>query len=287
MEVNNIINAVKSFNQDARHFQILYLSIFLLYGVFGLDWDISATRILVVLGSAIITQFIWIRIVHGKLSALKSALITGLGLCLLLNSASLLTMGLASFLAISSKFILRIKNKHLFNPANFGIIVSIIVFQDAWISPGQWGSSALFLFVLSVLGGIILHKIGRLETTIVFLAALFLMEFGRTVLYQGWGMDVLFHKFSSGTLLLFSFFMITDPMTIPNAKASRIIWALVLAIATFVLSNWMQIYTAPIWVLFAMTPLTVILDKIYPKLKFEWTSNSKKMNLVNSKPKIN
>ena len=43
---------------------------------------------------------------------------------------------------------LKIKNKHLFNPANFGIIFSVFILGDAWISPGQWGSSAIFLFAL-------------------------------------------------------------------------------------------------------------------------------------------
>lgn len=262
--------------QDARHFQIVYLLLFLTYGVTELSWEISAVQIAVVLGSSLSTQLIWTKITAGKSDSWKSALITGLGLCLLLQSTSLLTLGIAGVLAISSKFVLRIKKKHLFNPANFGIIISIVVFQDAWISPGQWGSSALFLFGLSVLGGIVLFKIGRLETTIVFLVSLFLMEYARTVLYQGWEMDVLFHKFSSGTLLLFAFFMITDPMTIPNAKKSRIIWALVLAAATFILTNWVQLYTAPIYILFFITPLTVLLDKVYPGLKFEWNRVSNK-----------
>jgi len=270
MEKEESTNILSRISRDARHFQIIYLSIFLAYGMIELDWEISWIQIISVVSSCLITQFIWTKITGGKFSSLKSAMITALGLCLLLKSTFLLTLCLAGVLAISSKFVIRIKKKHLFNPANFGIIISIVVLGDAWISPGQWGSSALFLFVLSVLGGLILLKIGRLETSIVFIGSLFLMEYTRTVLYQGWEMDVLMHKFSSGTLLLFTFFMITDPMTIPNSKRARVIWALILATATFVLSNWVQIYTAPIWILFFMTPQTVFLDKIYPSLKYEW-----------------
>ena len=166
------------------------------------------------------------------------------------------------------------KGKHLFNPANFGIIASIVLFQDAWISPGQWGSDTLFLLCLTLMGCIVLHKIGRLETTVVFLGSLFLMEYLRTIVYQGWEMDVLWHKFSSGTLLLFAFFMITDPMTIPNSKKARMIWALILAGATFLLSTRMQIYTAPIWVIFFITPITVLLDKVLPGVKFEWNKST-------------
>lgn len=259
--------------KDARHFQILYLTAFLFYGLQYLHWDFTSYKILAVLSGTLITQFIWVKIKGGNLNSLKSGLITGLGLCLLLNSSSILTLILAGALAISAKYVFRYRNKHLFNPANFGIIASIVLFQDAWISPGQWGSNATFLFILAVLGGIILHKVGRLETSIVFLGTLFLLEYGRTVLYQGWEMEVLFHKFSSGTLLLFTFFMITDPMTIPNSKKGRIIWSLVLAIATFICTAWAQLYTAPIWVLFFMTPITIWLDHQLPDHKFKWITN--------------
>ena len=265
-----VMRAVRSILKDARHYQILYLSTFLVYGIFELSWEIPLLQIALVVGCAVSTQMIWTAITKGKWNSWKSAVITALGLCLILKSTSLWTLAIAAVVAISSKFILRIKKKHLFNPANFGIIFAIVIFQDAWISPGQWGSDALFLFVLSVMGGIILFKIGRLETSLVFLGSLFLMEYFRTVVYQGWEMDVLFHKFSSGTLLLFAFFMITDPMTIPNSRKSRVIWSLILAGATFVLTNYIQIYTAPIWILFFMTPITVLLDKVFPSVKFEW-----------------
>ena len=273
-----------TFISDARHYQIVYLAMFLIYGITQLNWEINLQKIIIVLGATVLTQWLWTKLLIGKMSGLKSALITGLGLCLLLSSTSLLTIGLAGIVGISSKFVIRIKNKHLFNPANFGIIFSVLVLKDAWISPGQWGSSAIFLLVLSILGGIVLHKIGRLETSLVFLGGLFLLEYSRTVLYQGWELEVLFHKFSSGTLLLFSFFMITDPMTIPNSKRARMIWSITLAFATFILGNWMQIYTAPIWVLFCMTPLTIFLDKIYPSLKFEWRQKAtKSVNITHNK----
>lgn len=273
-----LIEGIKNLTKDARHFQIIFLSMFLTYGIVELSWEITPLKVLIILGASLLTQFIWLKIHQGKMSGLKSALITGLGICLILHSDSILTLSVAAVLSISSKFVLRIKNKHLFNPNNFGIIVSILVFQDAWISPGQWGSNAMFLFVLALLGGFILFRVNRLDVCLTFLGSLFILEYMRTVAYQGWEMDVLVHKFSSGTLLLFTFFMITDPMTTPNSKKSRIIWAIILASATFFMSNWVQLYTAPIWVLFFMTPITVLLDKIYPSAKFEWIKEKESPN---------
>lgn len=256
--------------KDARNIQIFYLSTFLIYGIEALRWEITPIKVATLLSSVLITQALWIWIVGASWKGLKSALITGLGLSILLQSSSSLTLITAGVLAISSKFILRVNGKHLFNPANFGIIAGILFFQDAWISPGQWGSDAYFLLILSLLGGFILFRIGRLDTSVIFLGSLFLLEFIRTYLYQGWGMDVLLHKFSSGTLLLFAFFMITDPMTIPDSRKGRIIWSLAVSVLTFILSNWVQIYTAPIWVIFFLTPITVLFDKVYPSSKFHW-----------------
>jgi Na+-transporting NADH:ubiquinone oxidoreductase subunit NqrB len=232
------------------------------------------------LSSVLITQAIWILIVKASFKSLKSALITGLGLSILLQTGSDLTLIVAGVLAISSKFIIRVNNKHLFNPANFGIIAGILLFQDAWISPGQWGSDAYFLLILSLLGGFILFRIGRLDTSLLFLGSLFLLELLRTYIYQGWGMDVLLHKFSSGTLLLFAFFMITDPMTIPDSRKGRVLWSLIVSVLTFALSNWVQIYTAPIWVIFFLTPLTVLIDKVYPSSKFQWNTLTNKTTHV-------
>ena len=272
----HFVNSIK----DARNIQILYLSFFLIYGISRLHWEISPYKVFLVLSTVLITQAIWILIIKSSLKSLKSALITGLGLSILLQTGSDLTLIAAGVLAISSKFIIRINNKHLFNPANFGIIAGILLFQDAWISPGQWGSDAYFLLILSLLGGFILFRIGRLDTSVIFLGSLFLLEFMRTYLYQGWGMDVLLHKFSSGTLLLFAFFMITDPMTIPYSRKGRVMWSLLVSVLTFALSNWIQIYTAPIWVIFFLTPLTVLIDKVYPSSRFEWN------NLINKTTSI-
>lgn len=274
--MTNFFNLIK----DARNIQIIYLSFFLLYGISSLHWEISPLKVLLLLSSVLITQAIWILIVKASFRSLKSALITGLGLSILLQTGSDLTLIVAGVLAISSKFIIRVNNKHLFNPANFGIIAGILLFQDAWISPGQWGSDAYFLLILSLLGGFILFKIGRLDTSLIFLGSLFLLEFLRTYLYQGWGMDVLLHKFSSGTLLLFAFFMITDPMTIPDSRKGRVLWSLIVSVLTFALSNWVQIYTAPIWVIFFLTPLTVLIDKVYPSSKFQWSTLTNKTTHV-------
>ena len=74
----------------------------------------------------------------------------------------------------------------------------------------------------------------------------------------------------SGSLLVFAFFMLTDPRSIPNAKSSRIIWAICIALLSFILKEAFYLNTAVFWALFMISPLTTILDLIWQETRFRW-----------------
>ena len=206
------------------------------------------------------------------MSSLKSALISSLGLCLLFKANALETVAIAASLTIASKFLIKVNRKHIFNPVNFGIIIGMVLTGDAWVSPGQWGSSATMLYFMGAAALLVLLKVGRIDTSLTFLLAFCGMEFARTVLYLGWPIDHFLHHLTNGTLLLFTFFMITDPMTTPNHKRARIIWSLLVAGLTFALSHLFHLQSAsPIWALFIISPLTVFFDKAFGGEKYEWT----------------
>jgi Na+-transporting NADH:ubiquinone oxidoreductase subunit NqrB len=208
-----------------------------------------------------------------NLASLKSALITGLGLCLLLRANHFSTMLLAAGLAIASKFIFRVRGKHFFNPANFGIIAVLALTKDAWVSPGQWGTDWWYLALFLATGGLVLKKVGRWETSAVFLAVYTSLEALRNV-WLGWDSEVLLHHLSSGSLLVFALFMLTDPRSIPNAVKSRIIWAMSIAILTFVLQYTLYLQTAMFWALFCLSPLTILLDSHYFFPRFTWLKSN-------------
>ncbi|MFT4522622.1 MAG: Na+-transporting NADH:ubiquinone oxidoreductase subunit NqrB [Bacteroidia bacterium] len=268
-----MLDSIKQFAaplRDPRYFQIVFLSTFLLFGVYSLGWKANWTMYLVTIATSLGTQIVLEKWYKRPKSSIKSALITSLGLCLLLKSDAHWVMALAAFAAIGGKFWFRYNGKHLFNPANFGIIATILLTNQAWISPGQWGSAPVLTFFFLGAGLMILLKISRLETAITFLAVFGLLLISRMVWYQGWEYGVVFHKLTNGSLLLFTFFMITDPMTIPNGSKARIIWAALLAIISFVATSWFFLHTAAIWVLFLFTPLTVVLDQVLKSKKYEW-----------------
>ncbi|MDA8886443.1 RnfABCDGE type electron transport complex subunit D [Bacteroidia bacterium] len=261
--------------KDPRYFQILYLCSFLLYGITYLGWESDTAKYIWIFASAVFTQLVFSHFTTKRYSSIKSALITAVGLCLLLKTGSIQVAVFASVVAIATKFLIKVKNKHIFNPANIGIIAAIIFTNEAWVSPGQWGSDVLLWFLVGAAGLMMILKVGRIDTSITFLLAFGGLLFFRQVVYLGWEPSVWLHKMSNGTLLLFTFFMITDPMTTPNHKHARILWSTILALALFVASSFFYVQTAAIWILFALSPFTPIFDKLFKSEKYEWNTVSK------------
>jgi Na+-transporting NADH:ubiquinone oxidoreductase subunit NqrB len=272
--------------KDARDYQIAFLSLFLLLGLTTRDWTLKPAVIGVAIATALLTQALltwgwpWscsLRI--QKLEAIslpasqafnwRSPLISALGLSLLLRVDHLPTMALAACVAIASKFLGKVNGKHFFNPTNIGIVAALTLTHDAWVSPGQWGTEIWFALIFLGAGGMVLKRVGRWDTTAAFLGSYALLEALRN-LYLGWTWDVWFHRLSSGSLLLFALFMVTDPRSIPNARPARLIWALSIATLTFILRNYFYVSTAVFWALFFLSPLTLWLDTLWQSERFQW-----------------
>jgi Na+-transporting NADH:ubiquinone oxidoreductase subunit NqrB len=273
---------------DARDYQILFLSLFLLLGISTRDWTLKPEVIATAIATCMLTQVVISRWKFGPLGAvtkstqpstlhplrsinLRSPLVTALGLSLLFRTDRPAYMALAAGLAIASKFLLQYNGKHWFNPANFGIVVTILLTHGGWVSPGQWGENAWYAMVFLGAGGLVLQRVGRWDTSIAFLGVYSLLEVGRN-LWLGWTWDVVAHRLMSGSLVLFALFMVTDPRSIPNARAGRLLWAAAIALLTFVLRNYFFVSTAVFWALFALSPLTLLCDRLFPSARFSWCS---------------
>ncbi len=279
-----------SFFKDARDYQILCLTLFLVLGIAMRDWSLRPDIVITAIVTALVIQALlsWVMSIktpepEQTLSCnqfnWRSPMITALGLSLLLRTDHMATMVLAASIAIASKFFLKANNKHFFNPANLGIIAALTLTNDAWVSPGQWGDEIWYGLIFIGAGGMVLKRVGRWDTTGMFLTSYALLEAMRN-LYLGWTWDVWAHRMMSGSLLLFALFMVTDPRSIPNARPARLVWALAIAMVTFVLRNQFYLSTAVFWALFALSPLTIMLDKLWESPRFEW--KTKEVLVLNS-----
>lgn len=262
---------------DPRIFQLAFQGCLLTIGVLLRDFSLASAQFCLCLLSAISTQFCWARLKHLPISFSPSALITGMGLALLLRADNLWAHPLAACLAISSKFVLRVNGRHFFNPAALGLGLSLLLIPGTWFSQGQWGADlALALWVLAL--GMTVTQRTRLQDGTWYFLATYLGLITAYLVYLGYGAErlaeILLHRASNGGLLLFAFFMISDPMTLPNHPTARRIHCMLVAGAAFA---WQYLHYqphGPLWALLVLSPLVLLWDKIYPSNKYFWRGNN-------------
>ena len=207
----------------------------------------------------------------------RSALISGLSLCLLLRTNSLTLAVAAAVVTIASKFVIRINGKHLFNPTNFGIVAMMLLTGQVWVSPGQWGNVAFFAFLMACLGGLVVNRAARSDVTFAFIAFYMALVFGRSI-WLGEPLAIPLHRLQSGALLLFTFFMISDPRTTPNSRAGRIVFALLVACGAWYIQFRLFRTNGLLWSL-ALCSMTVpLIDWLLPgttlRVVAAWTSRT-------------
>jgi Na+-translocating ferredoxin:NAD+ oxidoreductase RnfD subunit len=260
---------IKARLQDPRYYQIAVLSSLVLYGVVALDFGVRFENAIVIVATALAVQFAGTRAAGLPRFDPLSPLITSLSLTLLLRTDLVAIAAAAATIAIGSKFLVRVRGKHIFNPANVAIVTLMVFSDHAWISSGQWGSAALGAFALACLGCIVLTRAKRAETTIAFVCAYSLLLFGRA-LWLGDPLMIPLHQVQNGALLLFAFFMISDPKTTPDTPVGRIIYAMLVASVAFTIQFVFYQPHGPIIALVLTAPVVPIIDLIFHGRIYHW-----------------
>jgi enediyne biosynthesis protein E5 len=256
--------------RDPRLYQISALLLLLLYGWAGLKFDLSGAQAVVTITVTLGVQFACTRIWKLPVFDPRSALIAGLSLCLLLRTGSLWLVAATAAATIASKFLLRWNGKHLFNPTNFGLVFMMLCTGGAvWVSPGQWGSVAFFGFLMICLGGLVVHRAERADVTVAFLAFYLALLFGRS-LWLGEPMSIPFHRLQNGALLLFAFFMISDPKTTPDSRAGRIMFALLVATGAAFVQFKLFRTNGLLWSLAVCALSVPLLDWLLAGCRYQW-----------------
>ncbi|MEM1203977.1 MAG: RnfABCDGE type electron transport complex subunit D [Acidobacteriota bacterium] len=257
--------------RDPRVYQISILSGLLAYGVVGLGFEVDGVDAAAILGTALAAQLVATRLVGLPRFDPKSALISSLSLILLLRAASPWLAAAVAAGTIASKFAIRRRGKHVFNPTNFGLAVAMLASDRVWVSPGQWGSAAFFAFLLAGLGGLVVHRATRSDVTWAFLGAWGLVLFGRAA-WLGDPWTIPLHQLQSGAFLIFAFLMISDPKTTPDARSGRVVFAALVALVAGGIQFGLHRPNALIWALFLCAPAVPWIDRLLPAHRFSWGS---------------
>ncbi len=264
---------VSRFGKDPRWLQIAFLSSFLCAGLTVLRFDVPACQPAMLLGSACFTQWLCVRLFKAREVGYLSPVISALGLSLLMRTDVWWLCPVVAAVAISSKFVLRVAGKHVFNPTNLGLATAMLATSHAWCSPAQWGEGAVLLAWVLVLGLTVAHRAFRTDVSLAFLVSWGGLKLLR-VLFLGQRFEVLLHQISVGSLILFTFFMISDPKTTPNRPAARILFGASVAALAFFLQHQLWINNALVWSLFVLSPVVPLLDRLFPAERFVWPRSS-------------
>lgn len=260
---------IKNHIRDPRYYQIAVLTSLVCFGVVALDFGIHWQNAITIVATALAMQFLGT--LYAKLPRFDplSPLITSLSLTLLLRTDEVALAAAAAALAIGSKFLIRFHGKHVFNPANMALVTLMLASDQAWVSSGQWGSAAIGAFALACLGFLVLTRARRAETTIAFLLIYASLLFGRAV-WLGDPLAIPMHQIQNGALLIFAFFMISDPKTSPNWAAGRVLFAAIVAVVAFTIQFIYYEPNGPILALIISAPVVPLIDMIMQGRIYQW-----------------
>jgi len=255
---------------DPRYYQIIVLGLLVVFGVFALNFGIRWQNALAIVVSALTVQYLASLFIRKVKFDPLSPIITSLSLTLLLRTDAIELAVLAAGIAIGSKFLIRVHGKHVFNPANVALVTLMLLSDRAWVSSGQWGSAAIGAFALACMGFVVLTRAKRAETTFAFLGTYALLLLGRAV-WLGDPISIPLHQLQNGALLIFAFFMISDPKTTPDSPVGRVAYGALVAAVAYTIQFIFYEPNGPILALIMSAPMVPIIDAIFHGTNYSWS----------------
>lgn len=209
--------------------------------------------------TAILAEMVLGRLTHGRWPHLASAYITGISVGILVRSPFLWPYALASLISITSKYVLRAKGRHLWNPSNFGVS-AVLFLAPATVSllSIQWGNTLWPMVVIWLLGSVIVWRAGRLHISATYVASFLLFSVVRSVVTGNtWLANVA--PMTGPMYQLFIFFMVTDPKTTVRPRWAQCVVVFLVAFVEMLLRLAEVVY-APFYALCVVGPSAMLVE---------------------------
>jgi hypothetical protein len=248
--------------RDPRlHLAAVIISIHVL-GQVALGFQVSVVQILVAILTCAIIEVVWTFRQNGAFVWPASAMLTGSGVALIFRVIGTehgdtwswrgwYLFALVAGLSLVTKYVIKVRGSHVFNPSNVGLVVAFVLLGssrveplDFWWAPlGGW----MVLAYAIILGGGIaitrrLHLLGMSAAFWLTLAAgIGVLAASGHCMTARWsfapvcGAHFWWIILTSPEILIFLFFMITDPKTVPAGRVARVIFGASVAVVSTVL----------------------------------------------------
>lgn len=244
---------------DTRYLPPLLITSILLTAhlSFGIleGWEMTALAIVVAIGAELVMG----RVTYGVWPSPVSAYISGISAGILVRSPFWWPYALTSLISIASKYVLRYRGRHLWNPTNFGVSVA------AFLAPAtvtvlsiQWGNVVAPMAVIWLLGLVIVWRVGRLHVSVAYVVSFVAFS---TVRAWATGTPWLaaVAPITGPMYQLFTFFMVTDPKTTVRSTWGQVVVVVVIALIEALLRLAEVVY-APLYALFLVGPVALLIE---------------------------
>ena len=249
----------KFFSLENKYIAPMFITMILVVGnlSFGMLESYRKTGVAIV--AALVTELILSKIYFGKWPILASAYISGISVGILVRSPAVWPYFVCAVVSIMSKYVLRVNNRHIWNPSNFGIAVLVFLAPETVATLSiQWGNYLLPMVVIWVLGSVIITRVHRFNITGTYVVCFIAFAFVRSFITGSpWQSEIA--PLTGPMYQLFIFFMITDPKTTVKSRKWQCI---VVAIVAFVemLLRLDQVVYAPFYALFLVGPAALLVE---------------------------
>lgn len=256
----------RAFGIDRRYLAPILVTIVLVGGqvTFGFleSWSRTALAIVTSIGVEMALGLLF----AGRLPHLASAYISGISVGMLVRSPEMWPYALCAALSITSKYLIRVDGRHLWNPSNLGIVAMLVLASDtvAGLSV-QWGNNLLPMVFVWAFGVAIISKLGLFHITATYVVSFLGFAWLRSVLG---GTPVLAEiaPITGPMYQLFIFFMITDPKTSVRPFRAQVLVAFLIAAAESVMRS-MEFVYAPFYALFIVGPAANLIEILIDRRK--------------------
>lgn len=242
-----------------RYVPPVFITLILLGGQVSFGILDSYERTLLAIATAIGLELILGRIFLGKWLNVASAYITGISVGILLRTPAFWPFAVAAALAITSKYVLRFKGRHLWNPSNFGIsVVLFLLPASVAMLSIQWGNNLASMVVIWLLGSVIIWRLKRFHISATYAVSFLVLAVIRAwMLHEPWLAEV--SPITGPEYQLFIFFMITDPKTTVRSKKGQCIVAFLVALLEMFFRFDQSVY-AELYALFWVGPIAMLVE---------------------------
>jgi Na+-transporting NADH:ubiquinone oxidoreductase subunit NqrB len=244
---------------DNRYLAPLFITCILTAGQVSFGFLESYTRTILAITTAFGIELVVGRLFWGQWPHLASAYISGISVGILVRSPAFWPYALCSALSITSKYVLRVKGRHLWNPSNFGICALLFLASDAVASLSiQWGNYVLPMTIVWSLGSLIIWRLQRFHICATYVLSFFLLAGVRSWI-TGHPFLAEVAPITGPMYQLFIFFMITDPKTTVQTRWGQCVVACLVALVEMLLRLYESVH-APYYALFLVGPSANLIE---------------------------